>query len=305
MNPNHLDLVSLRLFVAVAEHGSMSAGANVSHLSVGAVSKRIGDLESIAGTALFERMSTGVRVTAAGNAMLSHARTVLQAVQRLALDIHDHVEGVAGQVRVAANPSAVLQGLAGHLQVFLKAHPNVKFELEERLSADVVRAVQERRAEIGLFADNVPHDGLEVHAYDADQLVLLSSTSHPLARRGSLHLVEALEHDFVGQVDSVALNSVMSMTANHHGVPLKLRCLMRGYDGIVRMVAAGFGISVVPVSATTRHAQAAEVAIIELKDPWAQRRLLVGVREGQPLGPAARALLEQLLHPDRGLEEFR
>ena len=80
MNLHRLDLVSLALFTYVCRTGSISQGAALAHLAVGAASKRITDLEAAVGSALLERHSRGARPTAAGQALLGHAQRILGAV---------------------------------------------------------------------------------------------------------------------------------------------------------------------------------------------------------------------------------
>ena len=84
MNLHRLDLVSLSLFHLVARSGSISKGAELAHLAVGAASKRISDLEAAVGAALLERHSRGVTLTVAGQALHRHAQRILSDVDVLA-----------------------------------------------------------------------------------------------------------------------------------------------------------------------------------------------------------------------------
>ena len=81
------DLTTLRVIVAVAESGSMSAGSDRAGLALGAVSGRITALERATGTALFERSNRGVRTTATGQFLVQRARELLAEADRLTLDL--------------------------------------------------------------------------------------------------------------------------------------------------------------------------------------------------------------------------
>src|SRR6185369_4829219 len=105
------DLVSLSLFHLVARSGSISKGAELLHLAVGAASKRITDLEAAVGAKLLERHSRGVTLTVAGQALLSHAQRILSDVDQLAAELSDHAAGLVGVVRLWANTSEVTQFL--------------------------------------------------------------------------------------------------------------------------------------------------------------------------------------------------
>lgn len=297
LNPNHIDLASLRTFVAVARTGSISAGADVVHLSIPSVSKRVAELEAIVDTPLFRRTPTGVQLTPAGHSLLQHALQIQQGMERLAHDLDDFARGVTGQVRILATSSAIVQGLPGQLKSFSASHPRIRIDFEERLSGDVVRAVVQQSADIGIFTHNVPHDGLEVRPYDEDELVLIAPPDHPVAGLQEARLADVLQYDFVSQYDSTMTNNLLSLAAIHAGRTLRLRSLVRGYDSVCRLVAAGLGLGLVPASFPIDPDAVGPLAVIRLQDPWIRRRLLLGTRAGENLGVAVRALRDHLVEP--------
>lgn len=293
MNPNHLDLTSLRIFVAVARTGSISAAAEAVSLSVPSVSKRVSELEATIGTAAFKRTPAGVQLTPAGYSLLQHALEIQQAVDRLAHDLSGFSQGLSGQVRLLTTSSAIVQGLPARLASFQAQCPGVRVELEERLSGDVVRALMERRADLGIFTENVPHAGLVVRPYDEDELVLIARAPHPIASVPTARLSDALQYDFISQYDSTVMNHMLLLAAVQSGKTLKLRSLVRGYDSVCRMVAAGLGLGLVPASFPLATAQYGQLVVVRLEDPWVRRRLLLGVREGDLTG-ATKALWDHL-----------
>src|SRR5262245_62766207 len=138
MNLHRLDLVSLSLFNLVVRSGSISKGAELAHLAVGAASKRISDLEDAVGAELFERHSRGVTLTLAGQALHRHAQRILADVDQLAADLSDHARGIVGVVRLWAITSAVTQFLPSDLAGFIASHPGIRIDMDE---ADRRRAV--------------------------------------------------------------------------------------------------------------------------------------------------------------------
>jgi DNA-binding transcriptional LysR family regulator len=294
VNPHHVDLTSLRVFVAVAQSGSISAGAEAISLSIAAVSKRITDLEAVVGTLLFRRTPSGMALSPAGHSLLQHALQIQQGVERMAQHMGEFAGGVAGQVRILATSSALVQGLPAHIRSFCDRHPNIRVDFEERLSGDVIRSISDRRADIGIFTDNVPHDGLVVRPFDEDEMVLVASVDHPIAALPEARLADALEYDFVSQYDSTAMNHALALAAAHSGRTLKLRSLVRGYDSVCRMVAAGLGLGLVPASFELPEAVFGKLVVVQLKDAWVRRQLLMGVRAGETLPAAVQALFDHL-----------
>ncbi len=146
------DLVSLDLFVCVAECGNLTRAAERRHLAVSAVSKRISELEALIGTPLLVRQPRGVRLTPAGQSLLHHARQMLQLVARMDEELGAYAGGLKGHVRMQAVASALTQFLPEELRDFLVAHPGVQVSVEERTGRDIVRAVQGGAADLGFFA---------------------------------------------------------------------------------------------------------------------------------------------------------
>ena len=194
-----LDPVSLKLFVSIVETGTIAAAAaEREHVAGSAVSRRISDLEAALKTTLLRRTNKGVEPTDAGIALLNLARGVLHSLDEIAAQMAEYSTGVRGQVRVAANLSAITQFLPGEIKQFLALHPQVQIHLEELISTRVTKAVAENQADIGIFA-HVPYgQEVETFRYRSDHLVLIAPRDHPLAGRDAVHFADTLDYDCVG-----------------------------------------------------------------------------------------------------------
>jgi len=295
MNLHSLDLASLSLFTLVARSGSISKGAGLAHLAVGAASKRLSDLEAAIGTALLERNSRGVTLTPAGQALLQHAHRVLADVDLLAADLSDYASGSFGVVRLWANTSAVTQFLPGELAVFAAANPGIRIELEEQNSSEIILAVLDGRADLGIFADRTPTLGLRVMDYREDRLNILVPRGHALARRRSARFEELADYDFVSLSQGTSLAKLLKTESEALGRTLKLRIQVRSFDAICLMVAAGLGVAVLPHDAVRAIARSLDLRMIPLAEPWAERRLLIGLRNLGAAPRPARMLLKHLV----------
>ncbi|MDO9427178.1 MAG: LysR family transcriptional regulator, partial [Methylobacterium sp.] len=97
------DLVDLGLFRHVAEAGSITHGAARANLALAAASSRIRAMEVSLGAALLSRSRQGVVLTPAGRALLAHARTLLEGVDRMQGDLAAYAGGAIGQIKVLSN----------------------------------------------------------------------------------------------------------------------------------------------------------------------------------------------------------
>ena len=298
INLLHIDLLSLRLLMFAADTGNLTKAAQRANITLSAASKRLTELERTIGCALFVRLPRGLELTPAGQGMAEHARSILEGVHRMACDASDYAVGVRGHVRLFANTSAVIQFLPGDLASFLASNPNIRIGLEEALSDAIIEAVAEGRADIGIFADNVPADALHKLPYRKDQLVVLVPTHHPLAAQEQLTFIDTLEYDYVALNQGSSLLRRISDAAVSAGTMLRVRIQVSSFDGICRMIEAGLGIGILPLAAVRSELLGARLRAIPLTDEWATRTLFVGISKETRLAPEAANLFEYLCRLD-------
>ncbi|QBY53321.1 LysR substrate-binding domain-containing protein [Cupriavidus oxalaticus] len=290
-----LDPTSLRLFVCVAEEGSIAAAAERAHLAAAAVSKRISELEQGLGTALLRRSNKGVEPTTAGIELVHLARGVLHDLDDIVTRMRDFGGGLRGQVRVFANVSAITQFLPAQLKSFLADYPRVDVRLDERVSTAIVRAVAENAADIGIFTACAVGAELETFPYRCDELVVAVPDGHPLAARQSVSIREALDFDLVSMHAGSQIHLQLVRAASEAGLVFKPRIHVPGYDALCLMVQAGMGLGILPRSSAAPYQDTLGIRTVRLDEPWAARQLVIGVRAYDSLSAVARLLVDRLL----------
>jgi DNA-binding transcriptional LysR family regulator len=291
------DLTDLRLFLHVVEAGSITAGAERMHLAVAAASTRIRNMEIELGTPLLNRERQGVQPTPAGRTLVHHARQMLLQAERMRAELGEYADGLKGHVRLQSNTNALSEFLPEPLSQFLTSHPQVNVDLEERLSDEIVAAVADGKADIGIVAGTEDITGLEVFPFRTDRFVLVTSPEHRLAASTKLAFADALDSDFVGTDRASSLQRFLSEKAERTGRRMKLRVQLRSFDGVCRMVAANVGIGIVPESSAIRSKQTMKLHVIELNEEWALRNLMICVRSLKDLPIYAQDLVKQLMAP--------
>jgi DNA-binding transcriptional LysR family regulator len=288
------DLVDLALFRDVVEAGSITHGAERSHLALAAASTRIRNMEEAVGATLLIRKRQGVTPTPAGRTLLQHARTMLAQAERLKEDLGAYAGGAAGQIHFLSNTNAMTEFLPEALSSFLSIHPHVSVDLEERLSDEIVGLIAEGGADIGIVAGTVETGTLQTFPFHNDRFVLVVAKNHPFAGRDKIGFAEVLDHDFVGLDRASALQRFLTSKAAQAGKPIKLRVQLRSFDAVCRLVECSVGIGIVPETTARRSARSMAIAAVELTDAWATRDLKICVRNLQNLPPYARQLVEHL-----------
>ena len=304
-NPARYDLLSIRIAVACAQHGSLSAAAASSSLALAAASRRLKELESSLGTPLFERHRRGLILTPAGHIFVRNALAMLQAAERLGGELRDFAQGVARHVSLCASSAAISEFLPPLLARYAKLHPDVRVDLEEQMSDSVPAAVREGRSDLGIFVEGVDARGVETRVFREDELVVVLPRAHRLAKsRGPLAFASLLDEDWVSLNTGAALLSKLQQAALTANRPLKLRFQVRSFDAVCHLVDAGLGVAILPRAAAQPLARTMSLVLRPLGEDWATRRMLLAMRSGSQ-DDDVHALAAFLMQPSQNAKASR
>ena len=288
------DLLTLELFVAVATTKSIAQAASAENIAASAISKRISDFEAQVGTSLFYRQQKGVELTPAGEEMLRHAKDLQRLLDRIDDHMSDFAQGLRGTVRVSANTSAITQFLPEDLALFVEDHPDMRIDLAEQTSHEIVAAVRDGIADIGIFSGMIPDPELDVYTYRRDTLMVLTPKDHPLGTDGPVAFREFSTHDLVGLQKGSSLQAFIEKKAAEQELALRTRVEVLSFDGVRRMVEAGLGIAILPLGAVEPYLTASNLKMAPVAEDWAQRTLKVAVRDKDALARPIQSLMAHL-----------
>lgn len=228
------DWNDFRLFLAVAEAGSLSGAAAALGLSQPTLGRRIDALEAALGLTLFRRGAKGMLLTGAGEAMLEEAEAMRAAAGRLALRAAGRAERVEGAVRIAASRVTAACRLPPVIAALMAEEPGLEIEL---VADDGLNDLSRREADIALRMRRPDQAGL-VMRKAADFGIGLYAAKSYLARKGAPRLDDLSEHEFVDFDANPLIRSQLAA----RGLSPRLRA--RTDDPIAnwRLVAAGAGI---------------------------------------------------------------
>jgi DNA-binding transcriptional LysR family regulator len=290
-----LDMVTARLFVSVLEEGSIARAAKREAIAASAISKRISELEQRLGLMLLRRHAGGVEITAAGAAVLRRARNLLHEAGQLEAELRQLGSGVTGHIRVASGETMLVSHLPDVLAAFLRANPGIRVDLDERIHIDVLRAVQDQAADIGVLPGEAMPPDVWTRPWRRDQIVAVMRPDHPLAGYPGVTMAEMLDHDMIGQDRRGALGALLNRQATALGRSMRVRVSADGFDVVCRLAQQGLGIGIVAESSANLFAPAMGLVALTVLDSWARRQHRLCVRDPEQLSPAARLLLDTLL----------
>ena len=255
---------------------------------------RIRAIEASLGVELLQRSRRGISPTPAGQALAQHARLLLQQVERMNHDLSEYAQGFKGRVRLLCNTAALTEYLPELLADFVHQHPHISVDQQELTSLRITHALRQDAGDIGIISDAVDTQDLQTLAFRDDPLMLVIPLDHPLAQQHGLSFTATLSHAYVGLAAHSALAVYLEEQALHCGYRMQTRIRAEGFDGVLRMVARGAGLGIVPRATIERWQAPRTFKVVELNEPWAARKLLLCARSFAHLPAYAQALLKAL-----------
>jgi DNA-binding transcriptional LysR family regulator len=284
-----MDLRQLSYFVAVAEEGQFTRAATRVSVAQPAVSAQIRRLERELGQALFHRDQRAVRLTAAGEALLPHARAALAAADRGRDEIASLRDLLHGRLRVAvAGP--VDYRFAEALGDFHRAHPAVEISVTQEHNEPLLEAVARGDVDaaiVGIGAQPLP-PRIRTRVVATEPLVLAVRHGDPLSRRRTVGLAHLREQPMITLVRGSGLRTVLENACREAGFVPRIAAEAGELSFLVELAAEGLGVAVLPSSAT----EGADLAVLKITRPRLQRRTALAWNESvtSPAGHAFIAL---------------
>lgn len=287
--PNWLQLPTLRLLVAVADTGSLTAGARSVGMAQSNASRALATLERRLGYPLIERSHRGSRLTDKGSLTVEWAREVILATERLLTGAATLAADRSGDLPVGASMTVAEYLAPGWVSELRSELPEITTSLHVANSHDVIEAVRSGAVPIGFIES--PDAPSEVNSIEIlpDRLVLVTSPVHPWARAGRPIEVDELSRTALverepGSGTRAALDAAIGAERPRPVAELNSNAAICG------SVAAGLGPAVLSSLAVREAIASGRLVPIEVTgDPL--RRSFRGIWHGpRPTGPAGRLL---------------
>jgi DNA-binding transcriptional LysR family regulator len=289
-----IDPVSIRLFLATLEEGSIAKAAARENIVPSAISKRISEMEAQLRVPLLDRGARGAQATPAGPALALHARHLLQTMDRMQREMAGYVEGVRGVIKVLASVTSLSGELPADILRFRADRPQIEVDLEERVTPAVYRGVREGLADVGVASGFAGHEGLQVFPYRRYVLAAVLPAAHPKARARTLAYADLLDDDLVELGRDSGIAQVFEEAAREARASRTVRARVSSFEMICTLVSRGLGVGVVPLYLKASKERALGIRFVPLSDDWAQPRSFIAVRDLDALPVAAQAFVAHL-----------
>lgn len=289
----HTTLRQLRLFAALAEHGSVTAAAKACHVTQPTVSMQLKDLTDAVGLPLYERVDNRIHLTHAGEDLLRTARAMSDEwtafVQRV-----DAMKGLTrGRLRVALVSTAkyFVPRILGR---FCARHPDIEIALEVLNRDGVIARLRENRDDLCIMSIPPADIALERHPFLPNPLVVIAAKSHPLVARKRLTLARLASERFILREPGSGTRLACDAHFERTGFVPDVRLEIGSNEAIKEAVASGMGIAIVSRHALGGKSAGPGLAILAVAGFPLHSNWWVLYPRGKSLSPIATRFLDEL-----------
>ncbi|MFB7707526.1 LysR family transcriptional regulator [Streptomyces sp. NPDC056105] len=288
----------LHILRAVADHRTVTAAAAALYLTPSAVSQQLTALEQETGHRLVERGAKGVRLTPAGEILLTHTNAVLAQLERAEAELAAYSSGAAGTVTVAAFATGIGLVVAPALTRLARSAPGIRIRVQDAEGDASLPMVLDRQVDVAVAveyrgapgADDARLTRVPLYAEPFDAVL---PAAHRLAASDRVPLAELAKDTWIGPFPGNPCHDVVVLACEHAGFQPRVEHSSDDFRAVVALASAGAGVALVPRSAL-RGMDLSDAVVRPVDGVAPTRRVFAAVRCGAEEHPLIRPVLEAL-----------
>jgi len=241
-----MELHQLRYFVAVAETGSFSRGAERCGITQPSLSQQILKLEDELGQKLFDRLGRTVQMTPSGRILLPRAQRILAEVNSAGKAVQQDIVEGKGSLTIGAIPTIAPFLLPESLSELRKRYPEATLHITEDTTDRLVQKLVRAEIDCAIMSPPVEEDHLVAEALFTEELFAILPPKHPFAQGGDLKLSMLQGQDAIILQPMHCLSAQIDAFCKAEGVTRNITCSTSQLTTLYNMVALDMGLSIVP-----------------------------------------------------------
>ncbi|MGC2064579.1 MAG: selenium metabolism-associated LysR family transcriptional regulator [Thermodesulfovibrionales bacterium] len=264
----------LKVFCTVAETRSFSKTSEIIHLTQPAVSLQIQALEEIYETKLFDRSSSTVTLTPAGEILYKYAKEILGLYANVEKVIGEITGLVKGSISIGASSTIGNYLLPGVITDFKKAHLKIKIHLLVGNTKRVVDMLNSGSIDVGLVEGEVSRQKMVVEKLIPDELLLVVPAHHPWAKKKDIPISELTKEPFIFREGGSGTRQMIEMFFSKYGISpnnMKVAMVLGSTEAIKEAVENGLGVSILSRWAVRKELKYGTLQLLRIKEERVNR----------------------------------
>jgi DNA-binding transcriptional LysR family regulator len=248
-----IELRHLRYFLAVSETLHFSKAAQTLGIAQPPLSQQIKQLEQLLGHRLFDRTTRGVKLTLAGQLLAERARSTIEKVQDDLAQVRRLGRGEEGTLTVGFAGSVMFTDLPAAIESYRRRYPKVELRLRELNTSGQISALLTGTLDLAFLRDGDPTEGIEISSLFEERYVAVLPKAHALARKRSLRVGDLRTEPFIlfaRRMGPLAFDRTIACCERNGFRPNIVQDAPQ-WPTLVRLVAAGLGVSLAPACVAT------------------------------------------------------
>jgi DNA-binding transcriptional LysR family regulator len=295
-----MTLHQLKVFLAVARHSSITKASHQLHISEPSVYQQIKSLQTNFGRGLYRRVGRGIELTPEGKAFVTQATEVLRKADELERQFTKAPVATETESVVIGGSHVLSESVLADLWVAFKSRrPDVQVHFRTKSSPFIERLVMNGKVDLGLITNATSTSQLIVEPFRQEEMVVIVSRQHPLARQHSLTLPELARVPLIVRGRKKSSSQQILDEVEQQGFQLNILMKCDSPQGVKVAVARGLGLGLLYRNHVDQEIKTGELKILQVPDLKKYIQSFIIYKAGEPLLPAAKELLE-LLRQSRG-----
>lgn len=259
----------LKVFCTVAETKSFSKTSEIIHLTQPAVSLQIQALEEIYETKLFDRSSSTVTLTPAGEVLYKYAKEILGLYASAEKVIGDITGLVKGSISIGASSTIGNYLLPAVITDFKKHHLKIKVHLLVGNTKRVVDLLNSGNIDLGLVEGEVVRQKVIIDKMLSDELLVVVPSHHPWAKKKDISISELTKEPFIFREGGSGTRQMIEKFLARHGISpqgMKISMVLGSTEAIKEAVENGLGVSFISRWAARKEARYGTLHLLRIKE---------------------------------------
>ena len=285
-----MTLRHLTIFLCVCDEGNMTAAGAKLYIAQPSVSQAIGELEKYYNIKLFERLGRKLFITMAGQKLMTYARHIVH----LSKEAEDAMREINqnGVIRIGASVTVGTCILNDIIVEFSKHNPYVKIISAVNNTKIIEGMLMTDELDIGLVEGKIHSPGIKSQPFMDDELVLVTGTSHPLAKKTRVKLADIDNVDFIVREEGSGTRELFESVMASKSLNWQVAGVYNNAETIKNFISAGLGISVISRMAVEKEVNRKELVIINIEGLSFKRQFLIVYHKNKFISPILQKFIQ-------------